>query len=244
MNAVLSKLAWSVLGLALCASCSTSSKAINNDHKSVETSRHFSISDFNSIENRGVADIKIIQTTGDYYMDMEGDTQLMNATKIAIKDNTLSINQEFNGNKPINGKLKIIIGMPSLKSINTHGVGNIAIRDLRQDRLAISTNGVGNLDIERLKCCNLSVECHGVGNIILKGTATNILLESHGVGNINTLELEADNVTAFSRGVGSIECNAANKLEASASNIGNIKYKGDPQVKDISFTGMGHVSRI
>ena len=251
MKAIFRKLVWSALTITLCAACSSSSRATNNERDDEGTtsrtivlcSNTISVSNFNSIDNKGVGNLKIVQTSGDYYMKIGGDRRLVQGTMTKVSEGKLYIWQELR-DKHAKGSLWIEIGMPSLQSINLQGVGGVSINGLDQGKLTVETSGVGNVSITRLKCTDLVVDCRGVGNVTLSGSAVNVTLNSRGVGNIDSFGLEAKNVSASSQGVGNIECTATDKIDAKSSGVGKVKFKGHPKDKQFSASGLGHVVEI
>jgi hypothetical protein len=239
MNSILKNVAWLIITLAMCTGCSASNKAVSENQG---TDRSFSVRNFDAIEHNGVGTIEIIQTSGEYYVKVSGTERLVNATTVTVEDRGLKIGQESNNHGSRSAEhLNIVIGMPSLKSVLSRGVGNITINGLNQKSLSIETRGVGNIKISGLKCENLDVDSRGVGNATISGKAEKVKLSSRGVGNIDTLNLIAKNVTAESRGVGNINCYASESIDATSHGLGNIKYKGNPSMKNISTSGMGHV---
>ncbi|NLI35693.1 MAG: DUF2807 domain-containing protein [Bacteroidales bacterium] len=239
MNSILKNVAWLIMALAMCTSCSASNKAVSENQG---VNRSFSVRDFDAIEHSGVGAIEIIQTSGEYYVKVSGTERLVNATSATVNGRVLKIGQESDHHGSRSAEhLTIIIGMPSLKSVLSRGVGNITINGLNQKSLSIETRGVGNIKISGLKCESLDVESRGVGNATISGEVENVKLSSRGVGNIDTLNLIAKSVTAESRGVGNINCYASESIDATSHGLGNIKYKGNPSVKNISASGMGHV---
>lgn len=239
MNSILKNVAWLIMALTMSTGCSASNKAVSENQG---TDRSFSVRNFDAIEHSGVGAIEIIQTSGEYYVKLSGTERLVNATTAIVDGSVLKIAQESDHHGSKSGEhLTIVIGMPSLKSVLSRGVGNITINGLNQKTLSVETRGVGNVKIARLKCENLDIESRGVGNATISGEAEKVRLSSRGVGNIDTFELIARNVTAESRGVGNINCYASESLDATSHGLGNIKYKGNPSVKNISTSGMGHV---
>jgi len=239
MNSILKNVAWLIMIFTMCVGCSASSKAVSENQ---EMNRSFNVRGFDAIEHSGVGAIEIIQTSGEYYVKVSGTERLVDATSATVDGSVLKIGQQSDNHGSRSAEhLTIIVGMPSLKSILSRGVGNITINGLNQRSLSIETRGVGNIKISRLKCESINIESRGVGNATISGEADKVSLSSRGVGNINTLDLIAKNVTAESRGVGNINCYASERIDATSHGLGNIKYKGNPSVKNISTSGMGHV---
>lgn len=244
MKTLAKKMVLALLTMTLCMSCSASRKAVNNNYDNGgDTSRSFNLSGFSSVEQHGVANLNIIQTSGKYSIEVSGTPELVEAIDVYVKNGALFIDQ---GKSSVKGRahLNVIISMPSLESIKNHGVGNISIAQLNQNKLNIESIGVGNVRIEKLHCNSLDIDNRGVGNITIAGKANDITIDNRGVGNVNTMELDAENVNADNRGVGNIKCSVSGKFSASTRGVGSISYKGNPRSKNVSRSGLGSIKSI
>lgn len=244
MKTLARKMVLALLTMTLCMGCSASRKAANNNYNNGgDTSRSFNLSGFSSVEQHGVANLTIIQTSGNYSIEVNGTPELVEATKVYIKNGILYINQDKSNVKG-RSHLNVVISMPSLESIKNHGVGNISIAQLNQNKLNIESVGVGNVRIEKLNCNSLDIDNRGVGNITIGGKASDVTIDNRGVGNVNTIELDAENVSADNRGVGNIKCSVSGKFSASTRGVGSISYKGKPRSKNVTRSGLGSIKSI
>jgi len=84
---------------------------------------------------------------------------------------------------------------------------------------------------------------NGAGKIVLGGEAESVRLFVKGVGDIDAKNLDARNVHAVLKGVGSIKCNPVDSLDASVDGVGKIVYKNEPKDKKLHFKGIGKIEK-
>src|SRR5574344_2062133 len=84
------------------------SQNINNGG---DTSRSFNLSGFSSVEQHGVANLNIIQTSGKYSIEVSGTPELVEAIDVYVKNGALFIDQ---GKSSVKGRahLNVVISMP------------------------------------------------------------------------------------------------------------------------------------
>jgi len=68
-------------------------------------------------------------------------------------------------------------------------------------------------------------------------------LNLFGTGKIDALELVSDSVYARLEGVGSIKCNPMEYLEGRLQGVGQITYKYEPKVKNVTSEGIGKIGK-
>lgn len=89
-------------------------------------------------------------------------------------------------------------------------------------------------------------EASSGGKLTVRGTAGKLIAESSSGASVNCLELVSSSVNATASSGGSTSVNVTEKIKASATAGGSVKYKGDPVEKDIEkdkYSG-GIVSKI
>ncbi|MCS6967138.1 MAG: head GIN domain-containing protein [Cytophagales bacterium] len=118
----------------------------------------------------------------------------------------------------------------NLKEIITRGVYRLFSYDtLRSDKLVLKVEGVGNVDL-LLNVEKLEAHVCGVGNTELKGIANEQSVRQSGVGNYKASELVCSKVQMHVEGVGNAEIHATKQLEIEAIGIGNVRYRGNPEI--------------
>ena len=91
-----------------------------------------------------------------------------------------------------------------------------------------------------IKLPELSSLLHdGVGDVHLKGESQNELdIDFRGIGKVNAYELPLDHCVVLHSGIGDCRVMVNKTLEADITSIGNIFYRGNPQI-NCSDSGLG-----
>ncbi|MEL7145890.1 MAG: DUF2807 domain-containing protein [Bacteroidota bacterium] len=129
-------------------------------------------------------------------------------------------------------KLEITIGIENLEKITLNEVADIEVSGkIETATLAVFQNDVGNIEIEEVALQNLLIDLDDVGNVSIdRGVVTNGNLQLNGVGDIRTFGVTYQNCKAVLNDVGNIEVTVAGALEATINGVGNIYYKGNPDI--------------
>jgi hypothetical protein len=148
-----------------------------------------------------------------------------------IRNNTLHISMK-DDRKFRRGDLKrsvIYLTYTDLRSIQWDGAGNITTEsELVADRFDLEISGAGNVKMD-LQVQELQVDMSGAGNIELRGSAKRQDVQMSGAGNYNGFELKSERAKVDMSGVGNVRVYATKELHASASGVGAIRYKGNPE---------------
>ncbi len=89
----------------------------------------------------------------------------------------------------------------------------------------------------------LEVVHDGVGDLEFHGSAGHLSIAHDGVGKLKAFDFPADTVEVGLTGVGHIEVTAFDRLQGHLDGVGNIYYRGNPQVS-ITDTGVGSVIHV
>ena len=171
----------------------------------------------------------------------------------------------------VNGKIVSQERVASdFQSITLSGVANVNVHpgeaykvevttdDNLQDFISIeSKNGVlyiTSKDNKNLRPTKLNVDVHlpelksinlsGVGSVKLSnGNALNLQISLSGVGSIDAENYQVQNITIQNSGVGSAKIWATESLKGTLSGVGNVSYKGNPEV-NIKVSGVGKVNKL
>jgi hypothetical protein len=85
------------------------------------------------------------------------------------------------------------------------------------------------------------IELIGVGDFVLSGPDQDALtINLIGVGNIHAFDMRVGSCTITFTGVGSCEVYVLNNLDVLITGVGNVYYKGNPEIGS-SITGVGHL---
>lgn len=131
----------------------------------------------------------------------------------------------------------ILSAQQNIIDVMQYGVRNNIFKVSLEDDVSIENHEVIRFDIT-IPSIN-SIELTGVGNFYLSGDDQDELsIYVTGVGSVNAFELRVGTCEITFTGVGSCEVYVMNKLNVTISGIGNVFYKGSPEISS-SLTGLG-----
>jgi len=173
---------------------------------------------FTSISLEGSADVKVVFGDAESVVVMAEDN-IVPLIETNIQDHQLIIktvpNMTFLATKPV---------LVNVTMISLDGV---------------SISGMGNIDVVEVAGDSFRADLIGSGNIVLSGAANTVNLSLTGTGNIYGDQLKTKIATMVLGGMGNITVFASNKVDATISGSGDIRYSGSPinVIKNISGTG-------
>lgn len=227
-------------------SCQTGVSSIHNfSSKGITgsgniTSKEFNLDDYSKISVENIVNIVYEQKEGvSPYIRIETDDNLMEYFSAEVQGGILTLRSTENVNTK---HCKIYTNSTSLSEISVTGVANIDLKGkISSNDLVFQLAGVGNVNASDLEYNNITVNFAGVGNVTLGGSSQKAIFNIAGKGNIHAYDLNAENTTCNVSGVGNAEVFAAQRLKASINGIGRIKYKGNPEQKELNKGGLGSI---
>lgn len=119
------------------------------------------------------------------------------------------------------GAFKIFVVLPKLDCLKLSGAGSFNSNNINQDFLEIGLSGSGD--------------------ICLTGVVQNIVAKLSGTGLLNLKKLDCKIANLKLSGVGKIKANVTEAVTAKVSGVGDIKIYGNPEVRNISKSGLGSI---
>ncbi|MCL1936879.1 MAG: DUF2807 domain-containing protein [Candidatus Azobacteroides sp.] len=175
---------------------------------------------------------------------IDGDSNLIDKIEFHVDDDgelELSTDDDYflQSTHPIIVRLQT----SNLEGIQLKSAGKLNLtRALHSNRFSIRMEGAGKLQADSLYCKELFVGNEGVSSATLAGTADKARFELKGTGRIKAFNLISDSVYARVDGIGTIQCNPIQYLQANVIGVGKIVYKSEPQTKDTGVFGVGKIS--
>jgi hypothetical protein len=194
---------------------------------------------FNAIQASGIAHVYL--TKGDQEkVEVEINEKFRQYARVSVEDQVLNVKLDLNersGKRDLNDlEFNVYVTYKSLKSLTGSGATHFSTRNkLTAPSLKVNVSGANNCNLD-LDAGNLSIDASGASNIELSGKVEMLNVNASGACNVRAYELNADSVDAEVSGVSNAYVTAQKKLDARASGLSHIKYKGDPDVgtKDVS----------
>ena len=153
-------------------------------------------------------------------------------------ENTVSgIGLEVNVNG--SGNIEMDLDVKNVDS-RINGSGDIELSGVSGD-FSLKVNGSGTFEGEdmRLNVCKISVM--GSGDVEMSGSASEVEITQSASGDINLYNLRAENVIARGSGSGDMVVTVSGNLKVKLNGSGDLTYKGEPKMVDVSSSGSGDV---
>ena len=199
-----------------------------------------SINPFNK-KNRAICNYT--QTDGASSLEISMDENLFDLLDIENKDHKLIIKAK-SGKKICPTHLVLNTSSKNLKEAGISGsIDFIADQPLQLTNTSFYISGVGDVKLADLSCDTFKVAISGVGNIYLNGNIKKGKYSVSGVGHVYAFDCPVEDLECEVSGVGGMEVNATQKLDASTSGVGSVKYKGNPEHTQKSASGVGKIKQ-
>ncbi len=130
---------------------------------------------------------------------------------------TISASGSFNTSSPV----KVVVTTPVLAAIEGSGSGRVQVRGISGERFAVQVSGSGKVE--------------------LAGKADELVATLGGSGSLVAVELKCIGVTAEVSGSGSAQVFASERLMATLSGSGSLRYAGGAEHVVSSAEGSGSV---
>ena len=135
---------------------------------------------------------------------------------------------------------RLTIRTRPLASISTTRPIHIMVTTRSLD--SVSLQGSGNVRATDLNGKALRVRLPGSGTITATGTVDNLRISLGGSGDVTCSSLQAKTATVNLDGSGNVKVYASERLDATLSGSGNIRYAGNPATVRPRVSGTGHIT--
>lgn len=136
-----------------------------------------------------------------------------------------------------NKSLKAYITVTDLNGIEINGASSCKITGLLKVRdLNIDISGASVVKGE-IEAETLSFSLSGASVAEVKGTTVELTVDASGASGFRGFDLSSETADVSASGASGISVNVSKELEASASGVSNIGYKGGAIIKDIDVSG-------
>ena len=137
--------------------------------------------------------------------------------------------------------ISVQITLPVITALSLEGASDADVHgNITGSEFKLDISGASNAVIDNIDVDNFTSMVSGAANIVVKGGAVKLAkYEVSGASKIKAFPLQTTETYASISGAGKGEVTATQRLTASISGAGTIKYKGHPAnvTKDISGAG-------
>lgn len=202
------------------------------------------VAPFSSILVEGA--YKVVFTTGDYAMSLEGKNQeVIDRTITNVRDDkTLVIKPEGT----IRTSVVVYVSAPKLENVSINGTCSFQINSLKTDsNLSLAVKGAGSISSNGISCQKLRVSQRGGSSFNDAGKieCQELDLDLSGAGKFVSANLKCTDATLDIEGAGKCEVNSsltANKAKFTLSGAGKMNINGiDATDVDATINGVGKI---
>jgi len=158
---------------------------------------------------------------------------------------TISNNNSCNWIRSYNVPIEISLPVNHLTEIIYQSIGNINCSDtIFSDSLSINViEGAGDINILTNAYLTRANIHYGTADLKLSGNCVLSFVYSVSFGLVDNRELKASQIYARTKSSNDIYLNAQNLLSVEIGNIGNVYYKGNPEIS-LSGNGGGQLLKL
>ncbi|EHQ26639.1 head GIN domain-containing protein [Mucilaginibacter paludis] len=203
---------------------------------------------FSAIQLSASYDVYITQG-GSESVKVEAPDDIINHIATEVQSGTLKIYSKgehgwsgwnLNGHK----KMVVYVEVRNLNSISISGSGDVFFKDgITAPSLKIKVSGSGDV-LGKLNVKTLEAAISGSGDVKLSGRADNAAVSLSGSGDYSARDLVTASTAVRVSGSGDAVVNASQKIDASVSGSGDIRYTGEAKQISSDSHGSGEIHRL
>lgn len=214
-------------------------------HSSIETQDR-KLSGFHALASSGSFDVVLSQGNTES-VRVKADADVINEVVTEVKNGTLLIHAKNNhnwgmGNFWNNKTVTIYVTAKDLNSIGVSGSGDLKIEnEFNTNSLALRLSGSGDFS-GKVNVKTLEAAISGSGDFKIAGRADESNVAISGSGDFDGNGLMTKSTAIRISGSGDASIYASEKLDASVSGSGDVRYSGHPKSVSKVVHGSGDVS--
>ena len=198
------------------------------------------VSDFNKVEIKGFYEVILMSGTKEG-VTIETDENLFDFIEVYVQNDRLIVSSEEALKSDFG--IKIAITYKELEAISSSGAAVIKTAGtLNTEDLRIDLSGAGLIEID-IEAQMLDLDLSGAGKVKLSGNAGEQFLNLSGAGSLDAYALKSHECSVNLSGVGAAKVYVKNRLDATVSGIGGIKYRGNPTSVHQNVSGLGKIEK-
>ena len=173
---------------------------------------------FTGIELNGIVNTKI-QYGPEQLVSIKVDDNFAQNLITEVRSNILFIDFESKANNFKNATIEVVITVKDIEVITNRSLNKVEAKGLKE-------------------VSQLTILQDGIGDIQLTGSVVQLHLSIMGVGEVQAFGLQTSKCDVIQDGIGDLSITVKDTLRGSLSGVGNINYKGQPEI-ELDITGVG-----
>lgn len=201
-----------------------------------------SLSGFTRIELAAPVDLEV--RPGSFGVTLEMDPEVARRLTTQVQGDTLRISLD-GWNLHVQGKPRIKVTMPELRSLHIQGSGDADIAGFKnQAKVDLRISGSGDVKFAG-SCAGLEVKIEGSGDVQLaEGQAGSLQARIQGSGNLKARDFKAKNVSVAIEGSGDADIRVSGgALSLSVNGSGDIRWTGEASTVSTATHGSGSIAK-
>lgn len=167
-----------------------------------------------------------VHSSQEYRYRISIDSNLEQYIAIDNKDDILKIETK----QKIAEDFIVDIYCPNILGITIDNIARVEFIDnMITPSLEININGGGEI-AGAIACDRFTANYNGAGNIDISGSSNEAQVNINGAGNFNGYEFRVKNGIFQINGAGRIECWVIDNMTVDIFGVGNIRYRGEPNI--------------
>ena len=191
--------------------------------------KNIKVTRFDQIYLKGSPTIEYTQSPGASKVQIAGSDNLVDLVECRVEGSTLIVNMKSRTNISYGkeGRLKILVSSPMLKSASLQGSGDIHLGSLKVEGLDVSLTGSGDIVAENITCnSDFSALLKGSGQLRAKSVNLNL----QGSGDLKVAGVTGSEISAMLQGSGDLKVGSTN---ITSTVTAKLSGSGDMDVLDI-----------
>jgi phage shock protein PspC (stress-responsive transcriptional regulator) len=213
--------------------CLTCTSSLERNSRKTKDGRSFEFENFTEVNVSSSFKVKVYKSD-EYDVRLDGKRGDLDNVIMKQVDEELSIRYEEDENWRDRSKdITISIYLPELAYFKASGEASGTIEDFTNDELEIVLSGDTEFRAD-VNVKNLKIDLSGSSDMSLRGDAEMMEVEMSGVSKLNSMDLDAKNVTFDGRGESNAKIYADDKLKVNASGDCRVYYRGTSDAEIVS----------
>lgn len=203
-----------------------------------------SVGDFNSVEVSSAIDLQLSQGgENSVAVSAPGDVNRA-GIKTVVSDGVLKIWYEqknwFKGN---GRKIRAYVSVKTLKMLTASGACDVRVNgEVKSDELLIRLSGASDF-MGAVNTGSLKIDLSGASDVVIRGVASNLNIDASGASHFRGFDLLTDNCSVEASGATDIRITVNKVLNAEASGVTSIYYKGSGMIGEIKTSGASKIKK-
>ena len=211
--------------------------------------KNIKVTRFDQIYLKGSPTIEYTQSPGASKVQIAGSDNLVDLVECRVEGSTLIVNMKSRTNISYGkeGRLKILVSSPMLKSASLQGSGDIHLGSLKVEGLDVSLKGSGDIDVKgQLRAKSVNLNLQGSGDLKVAGvTGSEISAMLQGSGDLKVGSTNiTSTVTAKLSGSGDMDVLdiRANSVSGQLDGSGDMTLSGSARNATLVLNRSGELS--